>query len=80
MGAGSNCTKTAVNSSKKAVEIGADAILSVVPYYNKPNQQGMIEHFGEIAKNVDIPISLGVQALICSLQRLHSLQKSIQIL
>lgn len=58
MGAGSNCTKTAVNSSKKAVEIGADAILSVVPYYNKPNQQGMIEHFGEIAKNVDIPIIL----------------------
>lgn len=58
MGAGSNCTKTAVQSSKKAVEIGADAILSVVPYYNKPNQQGMIEHFGEIAKNVDIPIIL----------------------
>lgn len=58
MGAGSNCTKTAVASSKKAVEIGADAILSVVPYYNKPSQQGMIEHFGEIAKNVDIPIIL----------------------
>lgn len=58
MGAGSNCTKTAIASSKKAAEIGADAILSVVPYYNKPNQQGMIEHFGEIAKNVDIPIIL----------------------
>jgi len=58
MGAGSNCTRTAIESSKKAVEIGADAILSVVPYYNKPNQQGMIEHFGAIAKNVDIPIIL----------------------
>ncbi len=58
MGAGSNCTKTAIESSKKAVEIGADAILSVVPYYNKPNQQGMIEHFGAIAKSVDIPIIL----------------------
>ena len=58
MGAGSNCTKTAVESSKKAVELGADAILSVVPYYNKPNQQGMIEHFSEIAKTVDIPIIL----------------------
>ncbi len=56
MGAGSNSTKTAVESSKKAQEIGADAILSVVPYYNKPNQQGMIEHFGAIAKAVDIPI------------------------
>ncbi len=42
MGAGSNCTKTAIESSKKAQEIGADAILSVVPYYNKPNQQGKI--------------------------------------
>lgn len=56
MGAGSNSTKTAIESSKKAVELGADAILSVVPYYNKPNQQGMIEHFSAIAKNVDIPI------------------------
>ncbi len=58
MGAGSNSTKTAIESSKKAQEIGADAILSVVPYYNKPNQQGMIEHFGAIAKSVDIPIIL----------------------
>lgn len=58
MGAGSNCTKTAIESSKKAKEIGADAVLSVVPYYNKPNQQGMIEHFSQIAKNVDIPIIL----------------------
>ena len=56
MGAGSNCTRTAIESSKKAVELGADAILSVVPYYNKPNQQGIIEHFGAIAKAVDIPI------------------------
>ena len=56
MGAGSNCTRTAIESSRKAVELGADAILSVVPYYNKPNQQGIIEHFGAIAKAVDIPI------------------------
>jgi len=56
MGAGSNSTRTAIESSKKAVELGADAILSVVPYYNKPNQQGIIEHFGAIARAVDIPI------------------------
>ncbi|MCD8024445.1 MAG: 4-hydroxy-tetrahydrodipicolinate synthase [Candidatus Gastranaerophilales bacterium] len=56
MGAGSNSTRTAVDSSKKAVELGADAILSVVPYYNKPNQQGIIEHFGAVARAVDIPI------------------------
>ncbi len=58
MGAGSNCTHTAITSSKKAQELGADAILSVVPYYNKPSQQGLIEHFGAIAKSVDIPIIL----------------------
>ncbi|MBQ4646557.1 MAG: 4-hydroxy-tetrahydrodipicolinate synthase [Candidatus Gastranaerophilales bacterium] len=58
MGAGSNCTETAIRSSKKAQELGADAILSVVPYYNKPSQQGLIEHFGAIAKSVDIPIIL----------------------
>ena len=58
MGAGSNSTDTAVKSSIKAQELGADAILSVVPYYNKPNQKGMIEHFGAIAKSVDLPIIL----------------------
>ncbi len=58
MGAGSNSTDTAIASSKKAQELGADAILSVVPYYNKPSQQGMKEHFGAIAKSVDLPIIL----------------------
>ena len=58
MGAGSNSTETAVKSSKKAQELGADAVLSVVPYYNKPSQQGLIEHFGAIAKSVDIPVIL----------------------
>ena len=58
MGAGSNSTKNAVKSSIMAQELGADAILSVVPYYNKPSQKSMIEHFGQIAKSVDIPIIL----------------------
>ena len=58
MGAGSNSTDTAFSSAKKAQELGADAILSVVPYYNKPSQKGLIEHFGTIAKSVDIPIIL----------------------
>ncbi len=58
LGAGSNSTKTAVESSKKAQELGADAILSVVPYYNKPNQKGLIEHFGAVARAVDLPIIL----------------------
>lgn len=58
LGAGSNSTETAVQSSKKAKELGADAILTVVPYYNKPTQKGMYEHFSAIAKAVDLPIIL----------------------
>ena len=58
MGAGSNSTDTAIMASKKAQDLGADAILSVVPYYNKPSQDGLIEHFGAIARSVDIPIIL----------------------
>lgn len=58
MGAGSNCTETAVKMSKEAQKKGADALLSVVPYYNKPSQRGLIEHFGAIAKSTDLPIIL----------------------
>ena len=58
LGAGSNCTATAVEMSKKAQTHGVDAILSVVPYYNKPSQRGLMEHFGAIAKSVDIPVIL----------------------
>ena len=58
MGAGSNSTRTAVDVTKKVESLGADAILSVVPYYNKPNQQGMIEHFSAIARSTDLPIIL----------------------
>ena len=58
IGAGSNSTRTAVDVAKKVETLGADAILSVVPYYNKPNQQGMIEHFGAIAKSTNLPIIL----------------------
>ncbi len=59
MGAGSNCTATAVSASKKAIAAGADSILSVVPYYNKPSQKGMYEHFATIAKAIkDTPIIL----------------------
>lgn len=58
MGAGSNCTKTAVEMSKQAQKGGADAILSVVPYYNKPSQKGMTAHFGAVAEAVDLPVML----------------------
>ncbi len=56
MNAGSNCTETAVMAAKWAQKENVDAILSVVPYYNKPSQQGMIEHFSAVAESVDIPV------------------------
>ena len=58
MGAGSNCTETAVKSSRNAEKAGADAILTVVPYYNKPSQKGMYEHFSAIARSVSLPVIL----------------------
>jgi len=58
MGAGSNSTKTAVEASRQVEEVGADAILSVVPYYNKPSQKGLIEHFSQVAEAVNLPIML----------------------
>ena len=57
-GAGSNCTRTAVETSKEAKRCGADALLIVTPYYNKPTQRGLIDHFTFIAQNVDLPILL----------------------
>lgn len=58
MGTGSNSTETAVATAKRAEKEGADAILSVVPYYNKPSQAGMIEHFSAVAEAVDLPVIL----------------------
>lgn len=57
-GTGSNDTRHAVHLSKKAEEVGADAILSVSPYYNKTTQRGLYEHFKVIAENISIPVVL----------------------
>ncbi|MGI6563357.1 MAG: 4-hydroxy-tetrahydrodipicolinate synthase [Clostridia bacterium] len=57
-GTGSNDTKHAIYLSKKAQELGADAILSVTPYYNKTTQSGLYEHFRMIANSIDIPMIL----------------------
>ena len=58
LGAGSNSTESAIEYSKFAQKEGVDAILSVVPYYNKPNQRGMIEHFSAVAEATNLPIIL----------------------
>jgi 4-hydroxy-tetrahydrodipicolinate synthase len=57
-GAGSNSTDEAVSLTRFAEEAGADAVLSVVPYYNKPTQEGMFQHFSAVASATSLPIVL----------------------
>ncbi len=57
-GAGANSTREAIELSKFALEVGADCTLQVVPYYNKPTQEGIYRHFRAIAEAVDIPVML----------------------
>jgi 4-hydroxy-tetrahydrodipicolinate synthase len=57
-GAGSNSTQHAVEFTKDAEASGADAVLSVVPYYNRPTQAGLFAHFSEIAASTGLPIIL----------------------
>lgn len=57
-GAGSNSTKEAVFLTEHAKKSGAEAVLSITPYYNKPTQAGLYQHFKTIAEQVDIPIVL----------------------
>ena len=57
-GAGSNSTKEAISLSQYAEKTGADGILQVVPYYNKPVQHSLIDHFSAIADSVSLPIIL----------------------
>lgn len=57
-GTGSNHTVHAIELSKYAQEVGADAILTVTPYYNKTTQKGLYEHFKLIANSINIPVVL----------------------
>jgi 4-hydroxy-tetrahydrodipicolinate synthase len=56
IGGGSNNTHRAIELSRFSKKIGADAVLSVGPYYNKPGQEGHYQHFKAIAESADIPI------------------------
>ncbi len=57
-GTGANSTSETVMMTEKAREIGADGALLVVPYYNKPTQEGLYQHYKAVAESVDIPIVL----------------------
>jgi 4-hydroxy-tetrahydrodipicolinate synthase len=57
-GTGSNNTTEALELTRSAMDAGADAALLITPYYNKPNDRGMLAHFKKIANEVDIPIIL----------------------
>ena len=57
-GAGSNATHEACDIAKHAQDVGADGLLSVTPYYNKPTQEGLYQHYKAIANSVEIPFML----------------------
>ena len=57
-GTGSNSTQEAIQLSRNAKNAGADGLLQITPYYNKPNQEGLYHHFSSIAGAVDLPIVL----------------------
>lgn len=78
-GAGSNATSEAVGLAKFAQSHGANALLSVTPYYNKPTQEGLYQHYKAIANSVEIPVLLynvpgrtGCDLLPCTVIRLFN--------
>ena len=58
MGTGSNNTYASIELTKKAEQMGADAIMLVAPYYNKTNQEGLYQHFKAIAESTTLPVML----------------------
>ncbi len=85
-GAGSNCTETAVRLGKAAKKAGADAQLQVTPYYIKPPQEGLYQHFSTIAKLVDMPMVLynvpgrtAVNMLPETISRLASIENIVAV-
>lgn len=83
-GAGSNSTKEAIELAKFAQRAGADAILCVSPYYNKPTQEGLYQHFLAIANAIEIPVLLynipsraGVSIDVATIERLFKANPNI---
>lgn len=58
MGTGTNCTRETIEQTEQAMALGADACLIIAPYYNKPTQEGLYQHYKAVAEKVAIPIIL----------------------
>lgn len=85
-GTGSNDTLHAIGLTKAAEQVGADAVLSVTPYYNKANQSGLYEHFKAVAEAISIPVILynvpsrtGVNISIEVLKKLAKIENIVAI-
>ena len=83
-GTGSNSTLEAIHLTKEAEKVGADAVLLVAPYYNKPNQEGVYRHFAAVAEATDKPIILysipgrcGIEIAVDTVVRLREKYKNI---
>lgn len=78
-GTGSNCTSKTLAHSQAAIKAGADAVMLVTPYYNKPNQTGLYQHFSHVAQRIDVPVMLynipgrcGVEISVDTIVKLRS--------
>src|SRR4029077_14195304 len=81
---GGNSTSEAVYLTQNAEKVGADGSLQVAPYYNKPTQEGLFQHFREVARNTKLPIVLysipgrcGVEIAVDTVKRLARECKNI---
>ncbi len=86
VGTGTNSTEHSIELSKQAEELGADAVLVVSPYYNKPTQEGLYRHFKAIAESISIPVVVyniqgrtGVNIETATLQRMAGVSNIIAV-
>ena len=83
-GSGTNCTAKTVDLARLNTECGADALLVVAPYYNKPSQEGLFRHFSTVAAATELPIVLynipgrcGVEISVETIKRRHAAHQNI---
>lgn len=80
VGTGSNSTAETVEETRRAEAEGADAVMVVVPYYNKPTQEGLVLHFSTVAANTSLPLIIyNIQGRSAVNLSTHSLQRLLKI-